>query len=463
MCCALIFSSESAADADVDHVPPANELRDGDGESYWGVIPARSDSAAMEAKLEKTPRPAWEYPLLVPQYILKVPLWLVFSGLGAGYTYMDESGAIYKISQLFAPKLIPYGVTGTIDAASLDRFGLGLTFFHNEFFGSNNRARLIAKVSRSSSHRIALGTFFNHDGATSLEVGGGYRSNRTARYFGLGPESSQDDKSFYTQETSWSGVNLHQKVIPKTHAELMALYSAVGARRPAKLEPALEDSYPPDEIPNGYGEFSTGATFSLSLVRNTTQTDGRPDSGNIQRLKVSYFHATNGDKVSFWSYRGEFETFIPAWFTDRAFAIRGYINWLDVASESIPFQRLLTNEEPDQFRGYRDARFRDRGITALSVEYRWAVWANRKAGETGLDGYIATDLGQVFDRFQQINSKNVTISYVFGFRGVRASGFAWRAEFGWSKDEFVVRFTSDQIFQFVGENLFHGREAAALR
>jgi hypothetical protein len=97
------------------------------------------------------------------------------------------------------------------------------------------------------------------------------------------------------------------------------------------------------------------------------------------------------------------------------------------------------------------------------VEYRWAVWANREVGESGLDGYIATDLGQVFNDFQQISNRNMTISYVVGLRGVRASGFAWRAEIGWSKDELVLQFTSDQIFQFAGENLFHGREAAALR
>jgi hemolysin activation/secretion protein len=123
----------------------------------------------------------------------------------------------------------------------------------------------------------------------------------------------------------------------------------------------------------------------------------------------------------------------------------------------------MTNDDPDEFRGYKDNRFRDRGITALSVEYRWAVWANRQPGEAGLDGYIATDLGQVFNRYAEINRRNVTVSYVVGLRGVRASGFAWRAEIGWSKDEVRLQLTSDQIFQAIGENLFRGREEVALR
>ena len=63
----------NAAGSGTDPGAVASENQAGDGESYWGSIPARSDSIAAEAEFQKTPRPAWEYPLLVPYYIIKVP------------------------------------------------------------------------------------------------------------------------------------------------------------------------------------------------------------------------------------------------------------------------------------------------------------------------------------------------------------------------------------------------------
>jgi hypothetical protein len=444
-------------------VPDVGRIVDGSGSSYWGPIPSRVDSTVAEAKMSRTPRPTWEYPLLVPHYILKAPLWLIFSGLGAGYRSLDESGTLQWLGRLLAPKNVPYGATAALDLGSLAGLGFGISVFHHEFLGPANRVQFKGKISSDGSHRIAFGSFWNQGGRTGLEVGTGYRCKRTARYFGLGPRSSQTNQSFFTQETSWGGLTLHQKLGGHVHLELMGLVSGVGARLPGGRAPSLPDVFPPQEQPRGYGVLSTATTGSLSLIRNTTRTTGRPRFSNIQRLKASYTHDVDDPMARFWTYRAEIEAFIPAWYTDRAFAVRGYVSWIDAASEDLPFQRLLTNDDPDAFRGYKDNRFRDRGITALSVEYRWAVWANRQPGEAGLDGYIATDLGQVFNRYAEINRRNVTVSYVVGLRGVRASGFAWRAEIGWSKDEVRLRLTSDQIFQAIGENLYRGREEVALR
>lgn len=465
---AAAFSRNAAAATDStvignSPVSPGDASLDGSGESHWGFIAPRGDSAVAEQAVPRASRPAWEYPLLVPTTLLQAPLWLVFNGLGVGYRYLDENGTLAWVERLLAPKEVPYGATAALDLGSLAGFGFGVTLFHDEVLGPRNRLQFKGKVSSSGSHRIALGSFWNHGGWTSLEAGVGYRCNRTARYFGLGPRSSQGDESFFTQETSWGGLTLHQKLGGRVHLELMGLVSGVGTRLPGTRAPALPDAFPPDAQPHGYGDLSTGTTGSLALVRNTTRTDGRPRFSNIQRLKASYFHDSDDPAARFWSYRAEVEAFIPAWYTDRAFAMRAYAGWIDANSLDVPFQRLMTNDEPDEFRGYKDNRFRDRGITALSVEYRWAVWANRRPGEAGLDGYIATDLGQVFDRAAEINRRNVTVSYVVGLRGVRASGFAWRAEIGWSKDEVRMQLTSDQIFQAIGENLFRGHEEVAFR
>ena len=57
---------------------------------------------------------------------------------------------------------------------------------------------------------------------------------------------------------------------------------------------------------------------------------------------------------------------------------------------------------------FRDFRFRDRGMTSFTAEYRWPLWAATTIDGTGLDGYIFTDVGQVFQDPEQIKRENLS-------------------------------------------------------
>ncbi len=440
--------------------------KDGSGESYWGPIEARADSNSTE--VEQNPRPAWEYPLLVPYRIVQLPFRAVVGTIGAAYVYADESGLAYRIAQILGPKELPYGALLTVKGGGLSGIGGGVSIFHKEFFGPHNRLKIRTTFTSKGETKATLGTLFGDRKASMLEVGGGYRIRRNARYFGLGPDAGNRNESFYSQETSWGGFLVSQRIKDELRIELGTLYSGVGARRPHdEDEPALPDLFNGTRErtrPFGYGDLSTGLTLNLGIVRDGTMKTGRPESGSIQRLRATYFTST-GDEAesSFWSYRLDLEQFIGLWHTERALAIRGYVNWLDEESDLIPFQRLLTNDEPDLFRGFKDYRWRDRGLTGLSLEYRWPLWVDNQVGGPGLDVYLLTDVGQVFNEFEEISARNVQVSYGGGIRMIGRDGYNGRLEMAWSKDEFVLRVGSDQIFQYARGGLFNGRDQSALR
>lgn len=439
---------------------------DGAGDSFWGVVPAPGDS--VRAPLVGSPRPLWEYPLLVPYRTAQAPIRLLAAGAKVSYIYLDESGTLRAIGQLLGPKPVPYGAMVSFKAGGLSGFGGGLTLFHNSFFGPDNRLKVRSTATSTGEKKLTLGTIYGIDHAQTLEVGGGYRLRQNSRFFGLGPESREEDESFFAQEAAWGGLMLSQRLHDQVRLEASGLFSSAGTRRPHEdHDPALVDVFDGTggrELPVGYGERSQGFSWYLALVRDGTRTTRRPESGGIQRLRFGYF-SSRGDEApsSYSSYRADIEQFVGLWFTKRALCLRGYLNWLDPIRGDIPYQRLLTNDEPDLFRGFRDNRWRDRGLVGTSVEYRWPLWVDNQIDGVGLDMYILADVGQVFREFDRIAARTLQTSYGTGIRVIGRSDFSGRIEFAWSREEFVFRLSSDQIFQYAAGGLFNGRDQSALR
>lgn len=220
-------------------------------------------------------------------------------------------------------------------------------------------------------------------------------------------------------------------------------------------------------LPFGYGERSRGVLLDLTLAHDNTSDTGRPERGGVRRFELSHFIETGaeegGDSPSYWGYRTDLEQFIPLWFTERALALRGFLGYLDAEMDEIPFQRLYTNDEPDQFRGYDDFRWRDRGIAAATIEYRWPAWSLQSLGGVGIDAYLLTDLGQVFHDFSDISSTNATVSYGGGLRLASPAGFKGRVEIAFSDEDTVFRISTDQLFQYDKGDLYNGRDSAVLR
>ncbi|MCH7549882.1 MAG: hypothetical protein IH969_10165 [Candidatus Krumholzibacteriota bacterium] len=171
------------------------------------------------------------------------------------------------------------------------------------------------------------------------------------------------------------------------------------------------------------------------------------------------FDSTTRSDESFLAYRFEFQQFVPLWHSGRALAVRTYLNWLDnTGVQPIAFQRLFINELPDQFRGYDKGRWRDRGITGITLEYRFPFLAGRKEDGFGIDTVLLTDIGQVYGKFNEIAARNLTYSYGFGFRGYAGKYFSGALEFVWADEGFQFRIATKQLFQFSRDVLYAGKE-----
>lgn len=433
------------------------------GESYWGQIPAPADSTTTTyANRSKS---GWEHALLAPYTVVKVPFSLLNAGLRETVTFLDESGAVHTIGELLGPREGPFGLVLNLSSGSLEGLGLGVTSYHDAFLSPDNRLRLGLRSSTNGHHRATGGlTIPLGDAGRELELGAGYRMHPNSRFFGIGPNTDPDDKSYVRNELTWFGATYTRPLVGHLKLEGGALYSMVGARGARDEDSPRLDVEFAGNLPPGYGERSDGVTASLALVHDNTLESARPERGGVHTLKGGWFTSTDASNVSFWNYRAELQQFVPLWHTKRALALRSFITWIEsTGDDEVPFQRLMTNDDPDLLRGYNDFRWTDRGMVVASAEYRWPIWNAQTIDGPGLDMYLLVDFGQVAGQLEEVSIHNMTDSQGIGLRLMDKGGFRTRLEFARSDEESVIRLRADQVFQFAKNGLYYGRNPIPVR
>ena len=92
------------------------------------------------------------------------------------------------------------------------------------------------------------------------------------------------------------------------------------------------------------------------------------------------------------------------------------------------------------------------------IEYRWPVWVARDRDDTGLDAYLFSDVGQVYDNSAEISMDNVQLTGGFGLRVIDASrDLSARFEVGFSREGTVVILKFSQTLQYDKKGMLYGK------
>ena len=430
--------------------------------SYWGAIPA--PSAENTSTFTNPRRKLWEYPVNLPYWVALAWPARALSEIGTEAIEVGEAIGAFapEPPNLFPIQLgfgyIPFPSFGWSEASG---FGTTIPIIVPTSEPGRDWAQIKLGGSTRGKNKATLGFDLPLDGRQSLGLGAGYRTKGSAAFFGIGPNSSEDDESEYRWETAWAGLSYTYDAAPETHrvtgAKVFANWNSAHAFGNDDVDDVQLSEAFADRLPVGYRDRSQGVTAGLELRHDTTEELGRPLRGGVRRGKVAYFHDVGGDDADFTTYRAELQQFIPLWHTYRTLGLRGVTSFIDPQSDgAIPFQRMLSNDEQDAFRGYPDDRFRDRGILALNVEYRWPLWVMRSHDDLGVDGVLFFDWGQVFEDADDISMDSMTRSYGFGLRGAIFGRFIGTLEVGFSEEGTQIRVSSDQLFQWMSASLFAG-------
>jgi hypothetical protein len=456
----VLVAAPALARAQVRPTPstdsPSVESPSGTGASHWGFIPAASDSTTIVFR--NPAMPFWEATLVWPYRVVSFPVRAVAAGVGTSIDYLERSNTLQRVAKWFGPRTGPFGVMINVRAGGLAGLGAGLTAEHTAFLGPDNRLRLGGRTTTRGNHQSHIGVDLAAGPSSRIEVGVGWRVRPNARYFGLGPGADEDAESFFRHETLWLGTSYRHDLGNAVSVTGDVIVSAVEAGFPDDDETPPITSVFAGNLPAGFDQNTHGITLGLSLVHEDVEGTGRPSRGGIRRVRVAYTEGLDQTDVRFWAYRGEAQQFVTLWHRHHVLALRGYMSWIgNVGSDPLPFQRLMTNDDPDLLRGYRDFRWRGRGMVALSAEYRWPLWVLNRPDSPGVDLYLLADIGQVYNDIDEISGDNLTFSYGAGVRLIGSRDFVARIEYGRSEEQAVWRLRFDQIFQFSKGGLFNGR------
>ena len=436
---------------------PDSVSMDGTGASYWGIIPPPVDS--VQAVSTRRPLAAWEAALIWPYRVIGFPLRLTALGVGETIEFVSETPSL---SRLFAFRPRALRVMPEVGLGRYSGFGAGATVQHDSLLDGRVQARVRVSASTKRDRRADFGVGVPLP-TGSLVFGAGIRDHANTRFFGIGSDASEADSSLYREVQQWAGATYDQHVGDAVTLSANLLFSAVRSDEPtADVAPALSQRFA-GNLPVGFGSTSAGLSAGLTLRHDDTDGTGRPRMGGVRLARARYFRGTSADDARFWTFRLEVQQFVPLWYHHNVLALRGFLTWIEpVGSSVVPFQRLITNNDPDLLRGFHDRRWRDRGLVGFTAEYRWPIWAAAEPDGIGLDFYLFSDVGQVFAEVADIRTDDLTYSYGAGVRLLSTGGLVLRVEYGRSGERGVWRVQTHQVFQFT-KGLFHGQDPAPER
>jgi len=248
-----------------------------------------------------------------------------------------------------------------------------------------------------------------------------YRDLTSLRFFGLGNESSVDDRSTYLmKDTGAHGfVWLNPRGLLSFGAQTGWLRVETGA---GSGDPSLESVFSPETVP-GFGlprtEYHVTGGWAEFDLRHKWE---EPAVGVVGRITVLRHEDFVSNRFDFTRVVGDVKAYIPLGRRNRILALRFRTSHAESDDgHEVPFYMMETLGGSKTIRSYREYRFRDLRNLLLQAEYRWEVW-------TYVDFTFFFDAGKVFSDRDDFNFSHLHTGYGFGVRAHAPGGFALRID-----------------------------------
>jgi outer membrane protein assembly factor BamA len=344
-----------------------------------------------------------------------------------------ESGRVFE--RLLNPPEGLYPKIGNITTGSGFSFGPG--YRYPRLFGG--QVVFSSFIAASFSQYWMIDVRLDAPRLANERVGVGVHAQRydfpSEDFFGLGPDSSRDNETIYGLRNTVVGG--YGSVRPMSW---LILTAGVDYLNPAIDAFSEDDSllrlFSPADAP-GVLVQPEFYRYSATIDVNMRNPRGNPRRGGRYALGYQRYDDTGRDLFSFNRVDVDLQQYIPLVRDRRVLALRARTVMTDADSDAeVPFYFQPTLGGPDDLRGFRHFRFRDRNTLLFQAEYRWEIF-------TAVDGAIFYDIGKVAPRRQDFHLSEFERDFGIGFRFGTANGVFLRIEgaFGSAAGtHFILRF-----------------------
>lgn len=241
-------------------------------------------------------------------------------------------------------------------------------------------------------------------------------------FFGLGAESHRQDRSTFSLRNTIGGVV--GGVRPSRWLSLGGRVEHVApriGRGTASDIPAIQAQFGDDQAP-GVKQQPDFARYEIFADLNYGAPAGNPRNGGRYLVGYQSFDDRDLNRFGFRRLDVDLRQYVSLLRERRVLALRALVSMSDTdAGQEVPFYFQRTLGGPDDLRGFRRYRFRDRNLILLQAEYRWEVLA-------AMDAAIFYDAGKVAARRGDLDLSGLERNYGFGVRFGTRNGVFLRIE-----------------------------------
>ncbi len=232
-----------------------------------------------------------------------------------------------------------------------------------------------------------------HDERFLLIANGGY-VDYPSKFYGIGPDTDEDQEEDFTLTSNSYGVNFLCKV-----ASNFYLGPRVSYRRFGIEDQADGGLLAAGEINGSDGVKVAGA--GLMLLRDTRDDQFLPQNGSVLSGEFTSYRKSLGSDEDFCQLIAIYREFWPVRET-KTLALMGA---LILSDGIVPFEMMPSLS----MRGYYEGRYRDCNYAMVQSEYRFPI-VNR------FSGVAFASLGEIAPEIDQFDSEHIKVAGGFGMR-----------------------------------------------
>ena len=340
------------------------------------------------------------------------------TGLIAPMLLTDPAG---ELKYLVAPLFIVNTIVGPTGAVNLFKYEPG-----------GRELRFIASYSEKIDRLLQFSytdPAFSH-GRYALSYGSAFLKNATARFFGIGPQTTAADETNYTARELvgyWKfGIYLNEV----TQIAVGQRYRDVRVQRGATDLPFSAELFPNADGMQGASILGHRITFHYdtrdSLVSATSGTQVTAYAELNQNLR-------NGDHPVYYRYGLTFTKLLPSESKRTIWVVNG--NLQTTFGTQVPFYEQSSLGGQNSLRGFGVDRFIDDHVVQFNIEQRIHLLRARMLNVAAeLEVVPFVDMGKVFSTFHNRLLHDYQVTPGIGFRVIVRPNVIGRVDYGYSRE-----------------------------
>ncbi|MEP7120528.1 MAG: BamA/TamA family outer membrane protein [Byssovorax sp.] len=329
--------------------------------------------------------------------------------------------------------------SGLVPTARLDtdfRPTVGVYFYYDRLGIKSNGIRAQATFGGTDwlgltvGDRLALGP----RSSIELRLDGERRPDRT--FYGVGPRTLARDRSRYGDD-SLDGILSFTSTLPRglsarTHIDLAATTFRADTCCDSPSLPSLA-AKGRFAIPYGFTRGTTALRTGEELVYDSRPPDAPATTGVRVGGSVDVGSDLRAPGASGWiRYGASARGFLNLFGQERVLSLEGTLRFADpLGGHEIPFNELIRLGGSGPMSGFHEDRLLGRSAAALTLEYRYPIWAF-------LGSSLQLSVGNVFDaHLADFAARDLRLAFAAGIHTVGTGTQSFNLLFGGGTETFA--------------------------